>query len=55
MKKTYIEPQMKCIAFKASKFLCGSLKGDGLQMGISSTGADSEGDAREYEFDDDEY
>ena len=55
MKKTYIEPALKCVAFKASKFLCGSLRGDGLQMDISSTGASYDADAREFEFDDDEY
>ena len=53
MKKTYIEPALKCVKINAVNLL--TISGDGLHMDISSTGASYDADAREYEFDDDEY
>lgn len=53
MKKTYIEPALKCVKINAVNLL--TLSGDGLHMNISSEGATSEAEGREFEFDDDEY
>lgn len=53
MKKTYIEPALMCVKINAVNLL--TISGDGLHMNISSEGATSDADAREYEFDDEEY
>jgi hypothetical protein len=50
MKKTYIEPALKCVKINAVNLL--TISGDGLHMDISSEGASSDADARELEFDD---
>ncbi len=50
MKKTYIEPALKCVKINAVNLL--TVSGDGLHMNISSEEASYDPDARELEFDD---
>ena len=55
MKKIYIAPTMICVKMKKSRVLTGSLNGDGLNMRINSTTISGSADAREADFDDEDF
>lgn len=53
MKKKYFQPIVKKGLFLESRLLVSSLKGDGLNMDINSTGASGDAESRQGSFWDD--
>ena len=54
MKKTYITPSQQSITIATAKFLCGSLRGDGLNMQIYNSGANDDADGRDDFFEEED-